>query len=237
MRTSRHGFTLVELLVVIGIIALLIAILLPSLQRARASANAVSCASNARQIGLAMRMYAQEHKDWLPPIDTLYTPRIYWTTRLGKYLGMDRPGEQVGQTFMRCPARNEEANYTYGLNYYTASGIEGFAHYTDPTYSRPTHKLSRLAGGTYILSDAAGFYPWTLWPNGVDWPLIEHVSGGPNPDSSPLGQAGVPYYPYNGIAFVHPSLSANFCFTDGSAASKTVGQWSANEDQMWGSRP
>ncbi|MDB5297757.1 MAG: hypothetical protein JWO31_3740 [Phycisphaerales bacterium] len=72
VRTDRapagrpRGFTLVELLVVIGIIALLISILLPAMSRAREEAKATQCLSNLRQLGMALQSYANDNKDKVP---------------------------------------------------------------------------------------------------------------------------------------------------------------------------
>src|SRR5688572_9050317 len=64
--SRRRAFTLVELLVVIGIIAVLIAILLPSLNAARRESNRVKCLASLREIGLGFHMYALAYKDKWP---------------------------------------------------------------------------------------------------------------------------------------------------------------------------
>ena len=66
-RPSRRGFTLVELLVVIGVIALLGSILLPTLSRARAAAKAIKCMSNLRQIGIGLVMYSNQNHGYVVP--------------------------------------------------------------------------------------------------------------------------------------------------------------------------
>lgn len=63
----RFGFTLIELLVVVAIIAILIAILMPSLGKAREQAKQVYCMANLRQIGIAVAIYVDENQQYLPP--------------------------------------------------------------------------------------------------------------------------------------------------------------------------
>ena len=112
MKRDIRAFTLVELLVVIGIIAVLIGILVPTLAKARERGLAIVCASNMRQAGIALRMYQNEFKGYLP---LPASDGLVWQHRLVKYIGGDRPYEKIC-----CAAIEMEMSGTstlsFGLN-------------------------------------------------------------------------------------------------------------------------
>ncbi len=104
IRHFTRAFTLIELLVVIGIIALLIAILMPSLNKARQSAIQIKCAANLRQIGLGFQMYRSDNKNFIGPLNSAVnywgnsaTLKSYgmWDT-IGPYLGYPNWGGIAG---------------------------------------------------------------------------------------------------------------------------------------------
>lgn len=85
-RGTPHGFTLVEMLVVIGVVAVLIGLMLPALSKARAAANQVICMSNLRQIGQTMLLYANDNKGSFPR--TYFIANFTWTHSPDSFCGL-----------------------------------------------------------------------------------------------------------------------------------------------------
>jgi prepilin-type N-terminal cleavage/methylation domain-containing protein/prepilin-type processing-associated H-X9-DG protein len=129
-------FTLVEMLVVIAIIAILAAILLPALNKARGIAKDIFCSSNWRQIGCALSMYSSDNKDHIPIYNTNTPSYLRWQDSILSYAYPNFKGPLVQKCYLadaidyvpygifKCPAQTLKgfANYGrhYGLNIYFA---------------------------------------------------------------------------------------------------------------------
>jgi prepilin-type N-terminal cleavage/methylation domain-containing protein len=189
----RGAFTLVELLVVIGIIAALVAMLLPALTRAQRAVRDVKCQSNLRQIALAAFMYAHDWDGVLPRADKEFDPHPSnasphpviedWLKTVESYL---RP-PNAGYTYKTeplyiCPswqAPNTGANSTnYGMNWLI--DLQAFTGVPTPT----NYKLSQMhrTSQVYMFGDKASqplsFSPIIAQNAGiVKLPELRHGTG------------------------------------------------------------
>lgn len=114
-----RGFTLTELLVVVGLVVILISLLLPALTKARAAANSAVCASNLRQMATGWTMYVTESRGRLPdyigtaPVNPDVAWRCYWAGLIESY--------RVTPAVFRCPSADEPISSSATRGYGSAS--------------------------------------------------------------------------------------------------------------------
>ena len=163
MKRKRVTFTLIELLIVIAIIAILAAMLLPALNAARSKARAIQCTSQLKTLGMTIRMYANDYKDYAPP--TVYDgDKKYGYYLLCPYFNLPAKGpgfEPYRKSVLCCPEYKPVSAGTlrYALSYAPNYYIPGE---NQPTYFTAGKKLSSIkkTSERMLYADAGGLFAY-----------------------------------------------------------------------------
>lgn len=136
---ARKAFTLIELLVVIAIIAILAALLLPALAAAKERAKRISCVNSLKQLGLAMIMYGNDNKEWLPTgvRDDGWEHTIWIGTNtynaIKQYSGTNMTTcPNLASTFQYQNGQGYVIGYSYLAGHSTPWTVSGLPQWTSP---------------------------------------------------------------------------------------------------------
>jgi len=215
-KRNRIGFTLVELLVVIGIIAVLVGILLPTLAKVRESARRADCASRLRQLAAAVHLYANENKGKIPPgyRDNNTEEHTIWMSQ--EVLDSFLKKVQVYKMFA-CPNLEDTqpnkplSNIGWVLGYSYLGGHELLRKVVDPADWKSPLKMGEK--GLYSQT-APLFCDFNDWSPTDKWTAIAHPRHG----------AGGFYEVVAGQTPVdRGSAGGNVAYVDGSVVWKNIG--------------
>jgi prepilin-type N-terminal cleavage/methylation domain-containing protein len=137
----KRGFTLIELLVVIAIIAILVALLLPVLGHAKATAKKTVCTSNIRQIDLALAMYVDDHADSIRAITN--KEAIYFTYKQSILPYLSRNGSSTNDALFACPADDFDCTMPAIQDFFLFDNVTG----TGFCHLKQTHDSSYFFNG------------------------------------------------------------------------------------------
>ena len=191
IRTAR-GFTLIELLVVIAIIAILAAMLLPALSSAKAKAQAVKCMNNTKQLMLAVRMYADDFQDKLPPNDYHYTTPMSPAIRNWVCGTMTVASDAVNDDLIVNPTYSVLATYQRSRELFRCPADNTTATYNGETKPRVRSISMNSAVGTRYQTSprgapiAGGWLPGTYNENQTTWRTYGTMSSMTDPSPSEL---------------------------------------------------
>jgi prepilin-type N-terminal cleavage/methylation domain-containing protein/prepilin-type processing-associated H-X9-DG protein len=206
---KRTGFTLIEILVVIAIIALLAAILFPVFARARENARRTSCASNEKQIFLGLSQYTQDYEGWYPPVTTAAGCASGWVDAIQPYIKSKQlfqcPG---GQASVPSTASNQQNYNDYWLN--TGAQIQNKSSFRAPAVTVLFGEGSFDKGS---LVGMAGYSPGTACLNYTG--CRGHGSGAAGSDTNACAAGETKLVNFPGNAAERHLGGTNFAFADG----------------------
>ena len=194
---GRAAFTLVEVLVVIAVMAILAALLLPTLNGARAGANRTVCRNNLKQINLGLRMYADDSSDTLPAVGgtTNFIQDLSgYKEHMKKYVGW-RGASSPRDKLFACPADTFYYEFSRSDQAFVPRSAHDESEYGFCSYWMNAGTLTRFRTGsnglggrklgpirnparTILVAELPAFFPWS-WhqpkrplPVGNEWPLF-----------------------------------------------------------------
>lgn len=227
MRERPKAFTLIEVLVVIAIILLLAALIVPALNRSKSKARAVFCASNLRQVWMAVKAYSQDWNGFSPIWFCSGCTWSTWRDAVWQYA----PNTNV----FRCPLIPPKGMPPTGLagNSYCNYGVNAYLSECIPGSSRPLNMWANPAETIALSENPDG--DWVCEPRSPESPNVScqiltpvtfRIDWGAPQCPNNTG-SGPPNWGCHGRWYPHHNGSASVCFLDGHVQLMTVDEVSA----------